>query len=514
MPVPGLPSPSSPFSDPALVRGGHGTRLLRRVLPAAGFALAVLAAAPSFAAPGRDRDAGASGQACAPGIALGNAGIAVGGQYRLMGNGSNFGFHDRRIGEKQKGNRIGNQRFRTWLNVHDRTTCRYGAYTQVEIGHTALGAGGEFPKTVGSGDDEVGIELRRGFLWFKPNDRSLVRAGVVGWEDRFGERPTFGSPLWDINRPGTSQAPLANSDWDFSVGGLTLEATARETWHYALGALALVRTRTAIGDDVAAWLLTADVDRSVGSSLWGASVYYLRDEAGYSYGTFGGPSATRSFRTPIRRSSDLWIGGRGHIEHTRGSTALFLILNVGEVPEPAWTHTGWAAKAATTVDAGRGAVHLRALYSTGDDGTDPARSGEFRTIAQSVRDNRGAQAYWSLLGLTSPRGPSDVNDLGIGLQNDGLGLLTLQAGYEQPLASLWTGYLAAGWLRSDAPNPASGSTAIGTELVAEVRRRMGPLMALEFGGALLLTGDFFRVDAATARPATLYEVYSRWQLAF
>jgi len=159
-------------------------------------------------------------------------------------------------------------------------------------------------------------------------------------------------------------------------------------------------------------------------------------------------------------------------------------------------------------------VHLRALYSTGDDGTDPARSGEFRTIAQSVRDNRGAQAYWSLLGLTSPRGPSDVNDLGIGLQNDGLGLLTLQAGYEQPLASLWTGYLAAGWLRSDAPNPASGSTAIGTELVAEVRRRMGPLMALEFGGALLLTGDFFRVDAATARPATLYEVYSRWQLAF
>jgi len=143
---------------------------------------------------------------------------------------------------------------------------------------------------------------------------------------------------------------------------------------------------------------------------------------------------------------------------------------VGEVSEPAWTHTGWAAKAATTVDAGRGAVHLRTLYSTGDDGTDPARSR--------------------------------------------LGLLTLQAGYEQPLASLWTGYLAAGWLRSDAPNPASGSTAIGTELVAEVRRRMGPLMALEFGGPLPLTGDFFRVDAATARPATLYEVYSCWQLAF
>ena len=131
-----------------------------------------------------------------------------------------------------------------------------------------------------------------------------------------------------------------------------------------------------------------------------------------------------------------------------------------------------------------------------------------------MRDNRGAQAYWSLLGLTSPRGPSDVNDLGIGLQNGGLGLLTAQAGYEQPLADRWTGYLAAGWLRSDAPNSVSGSTAIGTELLAEARWQMGPLMALEIGGALLLTGDFFRTGPAAAKPAALHQLYTRWQLGF
>lgn len=480
------------------------------------FAFAIAAAAvsatPTPAATAPEDDAGNGG--CAPGVALGDVRIAVGGQYRLMGNGSNFGFHDRSVGENQPGNLIGNQRFRTWLNVHDRGACRYGAYTQVEIGHTALGSGGEFPKTIGHGDDQVGMELRRGFLWFKPSGQSLVRAGIVPWEDRFGERPTFGSPLWTINRADTSQAPLANSDWEFSVGGLTFEATARESWHYALGALVLRRGAASVAEDSAAWLLAADLDREIGTSLWGASVYYLRDEAGYSYGAFGGPSATRTFRTPIHRSSDLWIGGRGHMEHGRGSTALFFILNAGEVPDHSWTHTGWAAKVSTTMTAGRGTVHLRTLYSTGDDGRDPTRSGEFRTIAQSVRDNRGAQAYWSLLGLTSPRGPSDVNDLGIGLQNGGLGLLTLQGGYEHPLAERWTGYLAAGWLRSDAPHPASGSTAIGTELLAEARWQMGPLMALEIGGGLLLTGDFFRTATTTGKPATLHQLYTRWQFQF
>ena len=490
------------------------TDICRSLTGAAGVTIAVAAMAgtPSLSAAGQDGEAGRD--ACAPGIALGDVRIAIGGQYRLMGNGSNFGFHDRYVGENQRGNLIGNQRFRTWLNIHDRDACRYGAYTQVEIGHTALGSGDEFPKTVGSGDDQVGMKLRRGFLWFKPSERSLVRAGIVAWEDRFGERPTFSSPLWTINRADTSQAPLANSDWEFTVGGVTFEATARESWHYALGALLLRRRATPVDEDSASWLLTADVDRSLGSSLWGASVNYLRDAAGYSYGAFGGPSPARSFRTPIHRSSDLWVGGRGHIEHGRGSTALFLILNRGEVPDHAWTHTGWAAKAATTLAAGRGTVHLRTLYSTGDDGTDAGRSREFRTIAQSVRDNRGAQAYWSLLGLTSPRGPSDVNDLGIGLQNGGLGLLTAQAGYEQPLADRWTGYLAAGWLRSDAPNSVSGSTAIGTELLAEARWQMGPLMALEIGGALLLTGDFFRTGPAAAKPAALHQLYTRWQLGF
>ena len=501
------------------IRSTGFTVALGALLAAAAPALA--SAAPAEAAgPGAVAGVGAERQGqsapaadgCAPALVLGDVGVAAGGQFRLMGNRSNFGFHDRTAGADQPRSTIGNQRFRTWVNVHDRASCRYGGYAQLEIGHLNLGSGREFPKAFGSGGDQVGIEMRRGFLWFRPAEGALIRAGVLPWEDRFGERPTFADPLWSISRPGTARAPLANSAWEFSVSGITVEAAARDVWRYAFGALLLDRDTTPAGAQNGSWLLTADVDRTIGSSLWGASVYYLRDDAGYSYGGFGGPQAGGG--VAVQRSRDFWVGGRGHLEHGGGSTGVFLILNSGEIPALGWTHTGWSAKVATTLAAGRGAAHLQWLYSTGNHGGDPHRSGEFRTIAQSVRDNQGAQAYWSLLGLTSPRGPSDVNDLGFGLQNRGLGLLTLQAGYEHPLAARWTAFLAAGWLRSDAAHPANGSTAIGTELLAEARWGMGAMMALEFGASVLLAGDYFKPDAAAPAPATLHQVYSRWQLEF
>ena len=496
----------------------------------AGFCVLALALAlPSPAAAGTRPEAfgaAAAGQAggaddgCAPSLALGGVGVAAGAQLRLTGNQANFGFHQRTIGGDAPGTDFLNQRLRAWVNVHDRESCRYGAYVQVQAGHVELGSGRELLKTFGvepgrlTGTDQAGVAMRRGFLWFKPTPNSLIRAGVLAWEDRFGERPAFGDPLWAVDRYDTSQAPLANSVWDFNVGGIVFEATAADSWHYALGALILQReSRAGDGDN---WLLTADADRTVGSSIWGVSVYYSRDRAGNLYCAFGGPAASYG-RAPgefIRRGNALWVGGRGHVEHGGGTTSLFLIMNRGETPDYDWSHAGWAAKAATALDAGAGTAHLRVLYSTGNSGDDPHRSGEFRTIAQSARDNRGAQAYWSLLGLTSPRGPSDGNDLGIGLQNDGLGLLTLQAGYEQPLGGRWTALLAAGWLRADEPHPLSGSPDIGTELLAETRWQMASLLALEVGGSVLLTGDFFKAAPAGPAPAALYELYSRWQLEF
>ena len=91
---------------------GHAHLRLFRIPPAALVATAE-ALAQAGSRPSDD-------DACAPGVALGDVRIAVGGQYRLMANGSNFGFHQRQVGAEPSANRIANQRCRTRLNVHER----------------------------------------------------------------------------------------------------------------------------------------------------------------------------------------------------------------------------------------------------------------------------------------------------------------------------------------------------------------------------------------------------------
>lgn len=452
-----------------------------------------------------------SAAACAPGWDIGDMRFSLGGQYRLMANGANAEFHQSSIPDDPAARSFANQRLRTWFNITDRARCRYGAYVQAEIGHVISGDGLEFPKTFGSSGDEVGIELRRGYLWFKPTDNSLVRAGVLDWQDRFGERPTFSDPLWAVDRYDSSRAPLANSVWDFNVSGIVFEATARDRWHYSLGTMVLQQGDQTLGGDGGSLLFTGDVDRDVGSALVGASIYYLRDRGGYSYGGFGGPAR----RGPDTNESwDLWVGARAHFETGPADTAVFLILNTGQIDERGWEHTGWSAKVATDVPVGPGTLSIQSLYASGDDGADPDRSGEFRTVAQSARDNLGAQSYWSLLGLSSPRGPSDVTDLGVGLQNGGLGLFTVQAGWNQPVTDTVALYLAAGWLRSAESRQPSASSAIGTEMLAELHWQMADALALDVGGSSLLTGDGYRLAPGRGAPANLYELYARWQLEF
>ena len=477
----------------------HPLRILTAVVPAV---LPLLIAGASEARrpePGRQPPAQ---NPCATTLAVGDVGLAVGGQVRLMANQANFGFHQTAVEPDRGTGSFANARFRSWVNVHDRQDCRYGAYVQFEVGHIGLGEEFEFTKTSGT-------ELRRGFLWFKPTEDTLVRAGVLDWHDRFGGRPTFAEPQWSLDRSDAGAAPLASSMWGFQVGGVVLEGAARDRWHYSVGTLLLQQGDQTVAGDGGALLFSADVDVDIGSGLWGASVYFLRDRGGYSYGEFGGPMPG----TLARDSWDLWVGARGHFSTGRASSSVFLIVNTGKVEAPQWEHAGWAAKAATAIPFGDGSLRFQALLSTGDDGRTPGKSGEFRTIAQSVRDNAGAQSYWSPLGLTAPRGPSDVDDLGLSLQNRGRGLVTVQAEWSQPVARDWSTSLAAGWLRSSEPNPASGSSAIGTELLAELRWQMARLLALEFGGGVLVAGDFLAPDPQTS-PGTLYEFYSRWQLAF
>ena len=434
--------------------------------------------------------------------------VSFGGQYRVVATASNADFHLARVEATQPAISLVNQRLRPWVNLHDRGDRRHGAYLQLEIGHTPWGDDREFPKTHPANGDEVGLELRRGYLWLKPTQTSLLRAGVLDWHDRFGERPTFEDPQWAVDAYDSFQSVLANSIWDFEVGGVTFDATMDEAWHLGLAALLLQQDGRTLGGDGSAFLLAGDIDREFGAALLGASVYVLRDSGDYSYGTFGGPADV------YESSWGLWAGVRGHLRIGRIEPSFFVIMNTGRTRDPDWTHTGWATKGALKMALAGGTLAVQALSSSGDDGTSSTRSGEFRTIAQSVRDDFGAQGYWSLLGLTSPRGPSDVIDLGVGLQNRGLGLMTVQAGFERPLSRRMSGYLATGYLRSAERTPVTGATALGTEFLAELRWTVARAMAVDIGASYLTTGDFYRRDPSGAAPAGLYQIYTRYQLEF
>lgn len=91
--------------------------------------------------------------------------IKIGGQYRIMGNTSNFDWHAASVAKDEASSGFANQRFRTWLTVKPNENI--SAYLQVEMGHITWGEDGEFPKTYAVGGDEVGMETRRAFLTYR-----------------------------------------------------------------------------------------------------------------------------------------------------------------------------------------------------------------------------------------------------------------------------------------------------------------------------------------------------------
>lgn len=432
--------------------------------------------------------------------------LAFGGQFRVVSQFVNFDRHSLTIGDDQGTSAFAALRLRPWVNIYGSDRCSYGVYAQVEIGHIFFGEDNDFPKTFGPDPDEVGVELRRGYLWWKPCPTQRVRLGVLDWQDRFGERPTFGDPWWSVDRYDSFQAPLANSIWDFSVAGIDWEIDSAG-WHWRLSALVLDEDDNTFDGDGAAWLFGLDVDREVGCSLLGASAYYLHDDGDYSYGTFGGPGAA------YKSAWDLWLGARAHVPLGRLEASAFAIYNTGETENADWEHDGWAAKVALASPGPCTSWRVQALYSSGNDGSSATSSGEFRTIAQSERDNFGAQGYWSYLALSSPHGPSDVDDLGVGVQNRGLGLLAVQGMVEHKFASRISGRAAVGWMRSAESNPISGSSAMGIEVMAELSFKLGANLGLDVGGAWFFTGDFYRA-AGGPEPDDLGMLWTRLQVEF
>jgi hypothetical protein len=197
----------------------------------------------------------------------------------------------------------------------------------------------------------------------------------------------------------------------------------------------------------------------------------------------------------------------------------FLIFNTGErhdfAPAGSFKHTGWAANAEIgPVPVGAGKFSTQVMASSGDSTPGVGSSDEFRTVAQTARDNFGSEGYWSYMHIMTPNGPDDVNDLGVSLQNRGLGLLTFQAKYEYPLTCKLTSTSAAGWFRSMKVNPVSGSSNMGTEIAQMFTYDFGGGLKLDVGAAMLFTGNFYAASPTGPTPEKLYECFARLQLEF
>ena len=419
--------------------------------------------------------------------------IDIGGQYRVMYNASNFAFHPTTINDTQASRTFFNQRFRTWLTI--RPNAHVEGYVQAEMGHIFWGNDNfDFPKTYAANGDIVGVELRRGWVAYQNHGLGRLRAGIQGWQDSFDQT-------------------LASSDWDFSVGGLSWERTAPSLGNMEMlfGLFSLFEGMHEQPDD--AVLLTLDLDWDLSpTSEFGVSAYYLPDSGDYSY-----PTAV-----PYDSATDVWLGMRYGTQVGGIPLRGFAIYNSGKRKTggaATFTHDGAALKLELgAIPIGCGELSFQTLYSTGDEDTTDNRSHEFRTVAQSIRSapgvpDFGSQGYWSYLVITSPHGPSDVNDLGVSLQNRSLGLFTIQAKYDYPIYGRLSGTLAGGWLRSDTTNPVSGAKNMGTELANIFTLNLGGGLTVDMGAGVLFTGDFYE-DPANPNPDDLWEVFTRTQLEF
>jgi hypothetical protein len=429
----------------------------------------------------------------------------LGGQFRIVGDANNFPFHAPTLPRSQAERAFVNQRYRLWLTYSPSENVE--GYVQMQVGGINWGSNFDFNKNfIGNftsvAGDRVGVELRRAWLAYTDEDCGKVRVGFLDWHDSFNDT-------------------LASSNYDFNVAGIDWVRTVPEFNNLRLSAATLLLSDQAFATSNpapdpgtrTAYLFALDGDQPLWEKVTvGASTYVLYDRGGYSYPT-AGPGAGL-----YRWSWDAWFGVRAKWANDLLPLAGFFVVNTGRRADFApigFRHTGWATwLEAGALKVGDAKLSSQIIYASGDSQPGTGRSQEFRTVAQSYRDNFGAQGYWSYLQLTTPNGPGDVSDLGISLQNRGLGLFTVQGKVEYPLTKRLTSSTTAGWLRAASPNPQNGSRVIGTEIGEMFTYDFGGGLKLDTGSAVLFTGDFYRPAPGVAKANTVWEVFGRLQLEF
>ncbi len=370
------------------------------------------------------------------------------------------------------------QRFRTGIDIRltdSEGMSKAGVYTQLEY---RGGWGGSSPMQ----SDPRGLDpvnnpynrlqsrgIRYGFVYYNHNENLHISAGIIPLTDRVGRI-------------------LFDADWDFNVGGLTMGGKVMEG-SYRLAYVRLIEgVGAGSGNPIGlnSHLFLGDFNRSFTSSF----------EAGlHIYGL----SIPESFNIDPTKF-ELWYGFTATVNFQPITINGFLLLNNGNIAGE--THNGMAIKLEGFTEINKTKLSIQGIYASGDEENEI--NNRFVTVHQLV----GTGGYWGYMHVFTPNGPSDVNDLGLEIGNNGAGLTTIQAKVDFPLGmSKLNGQLFGGWFHANKER--NNNKNMGTEIGGMLSYQFVKYLTLEMGGAYVITDEFF-----SNNPDKLFEIFSRFQFTW
>ena len=417
--------------------------------------------------------------------------VKIGLQYRVMWNYSNIPLSGVTTAADTKDYDFFRQRMR--FNIDVQPAEDVGAFLQLEY---RGGWGGSSPAN--SDPRGVGLTLnafnrlqargvRYGYIYYTPWEKTNLAAGVIPVSDQIG----------DI---------LFSADWDFNVGGISYSSVASSV-DYRIAYVRLIdgaasldsldassdfSDRDVIGNNVD--LFIVDVNWPVADiAKMGVHLYYL--------------SASKKLAVKAGlpgKVSQGWYALSGSVDIEPMNINGFVCINNGTYGDN--DNTGWAIKTEAVIPLGSPTLKVLGVYSTGDKEGDSPED-QFRTIQGIFR----TEGFWAYTHIFTANPPSDVNDLGVGLDNGGRGLISIQAKCEKPLIEKLNGELFAGWFQASQEN-SDGNKDMGTEVGGMFTYEMAKCLNLQLGAAFAFLGDYYK--SGGQNPDNLHEVFSRFQLHF
>ena len=416
--------------------------------------------------------------------------IKIGLQYRVMWNSSNIPLSGVTSTTETKNYDFFRQRMR--FNIDIQPTKKVGGFMQLEYrgGWGGSSPENDDPRDAGGAGDvgDAGLSLnafnrlkargvRYGYIYYTPVEETYLAAGIIPVSDRIGD-------------------VLFSADWDFNVGGISFNSVAGRA-DYRLAYVRIIdgaasSDKAVIGNN--GDLFITDINYPVAEiAKMGLHIYYLH------------ASKDIALEAGLPGKVSLgWYSLSGSVNLEPINLNGFVCLNKGTYGDN--DNSGWAIKTEAAIPLGSPTLKIMGVYSTGDKENKSPKD-QFRTI-QGIF---GTEGFWAYSHIFTSSPPSDVNDFGVGLDNEGRGLMSLQAKYETPLIEKLGGEIFAGWFQASAGN-SDGNKDMGTEIGGMLTYEMAKHLNLQFGAAFAFLGDYYKIN--TDNPDNILEVFSRFQLQF